>query len=379
MTGSAAKPPLLGLDVTELGELLAGLPGVRSFTAKQVETWLHERKVGSFEEMTNLGKPLRAALAERFRVDPLEVESEETGADGTRKVVFRLDDGGRVEAVDIPATAAAPSGEVTVGRTTFCLSSQAGCAQDCVFCVTGRIGPGRNLSAAEIYGQYVRMLRGRHDPEKERLNVVFMGMGEPTANLPAVRKAFDLLRRDIPARRITLSTVGVVPGIDEIASWEIRPNLAVSVSAGDDELRSELMPINRVHPLADLRRALLRYPLEPGRRITIEYVLIAGVNDSEEQASKLAGFLRGLDAKVNVIPLNEDAKWLPGLKRPGEAVIDRFCDALVRRGADVTVRRSKGATAQAACGQLKGRDEPVRESRAAAAFHRGRRMKIGPQ
>jgi len=347
------KPALLGLWAAEIAPLVEGLPGARKFTAAQLESWMLDRKVRTFEEMSDLSRPLRAALAERFVVDPLEIVEVSPGEDGALKYVFQLDDGARVEAVDIP------EGE----RTTFCLSSQAGCAQNCSFCVTGVIGPGRNLTAGEIVGQYVAMMRARRHDAGERINVVFMGMGEPTANLPAVHRAFETLRREISYRHITLSTVGNVGGIEEIARWPIRPNLAVSINAADDELRSRLMPINKAYPLSRLRTALLAFPLERGRRITAEYVLIEGVNDSVPQARQLSTLLRAIPLKVNLIPLNEDPVHLPGLHRPAEPVIDEFCRVLTERGMTVTVRRSKGSSAQAACGQLKGRNEPSRKIR----------------
>ncbi len=356
----------MGLPASEIAPLIAGLPSVRSYTAAQLEQWIFIRKVGSFDEMSNLPRDLRSTLVERFRIDPLEVETTSWGDDGSTKFLFRLADGAKIESVEIPV------GDSDDERTTFCISSQAGCAADCVFCVTGRIGPGRNLTAGEIVGQYVTMMRGRHVAERERINVVFMGMGEPTANLANVRKAFDQFATEISPRHITLSTVGQVPGVEEIASWPSRPNLAVSINAADDELRSRLMPVNRAHGLSSLRSALLGFPLERGRRITAEYVLIEGVNDQPLQARKLADFLRGIPSKVNLIPLNEDPTWLPGLHRPDEQAIDAFCEILVSRGLTVTVRRSRGSSTSAACGQLKGRSEPARTSRSAAEFEASR-------
>jgi 23S rRNA (adenine2503-C2)-methyltransferase len=340
-------PSLLGLSPAALAAELAPLPQVRSWTARQVEEWLFDRKVASFSEMTNLPAPLRATLAERFSIDPFVVEKREAGEDGTVKLLLRLDDGARIEAVEMP----------DVGHTTLCLSSQAGCAADCAFCVTGRLGPGRNLSVAEIVGQFVAMTRGRSG---EGTNVVFMGMGEPTANLPAVREAFERIARQVSPRRITLSTVGSVPGILEIASWPARPNLAVSLTAADDELRSRLMPVNRAWDLASLRSALAAFPLERGRKITLEVVLMAGVNDRPADARRIADWARGLPVKVNLIPLNEDPGWIPSFRRPDEGAIDAFCETLVRQGLAVTVRRSRGGSASAACGQLKGRETPAR-------------------
>jgi 23S rRNA (adenine2503-C2)-methyltransferase len=185
-----------------------------------------------------------------------------------------------------------------------------------------------------------------------------MGMGEPLLNLPGVLGALDLLEREVSMHRVTVSTSGVVPGIEKLAEREKRPNLAVSLAAPDDETRTRLMPINRTYPIAALFAALKRWPLEKGRRITFEYPLIAGVNDSQETARRLVALVRKLPCKVNLIPLNESAEWLPGLKRPTEEVVDAFGRAVAAGGIPVTVRWSKGLGANAACGQLKGRNEP---------------------
>ena len=187
-----------------------------------------------------------------------------------------------------------------------------------------------------------------------------MGMGEPLLNVGNVKRALDLLEDEVSPRRTTVSTAGVVPGIESLAARPRRPNLAVSLSGADDETRSKLMPINRTYPLADLFAALKRWPLERGRKITFEWVLIAGVNDRPEDASKLAALVRPLPAKVNLIPLNESAEWLPGLKRPSDAAVDAFARAVAAGGVPVTVRWSKGLQADAACGQLKGRETPRR-------------------
>lgn len=230
---------------------------------------------------------------------------------------------------------------------------------DCVFCVTGRLGGGRNLTAGEIVGQLDAVLddAGR---SSEGLRVVFMGMGEPFLNPDGVIGALEVLFEIVSPRRVTVSTSGITPAFERFAALPKRPNLAVSINAADEETRTAIMPITRSYPLAGLISAMRAWPLEPRRRILVEYVLIAGVNDSPEAAGKLARLLGGLRAKVNVIPLNEDPAYLPGLKRPAEESIDGFAKALADAGVTVTVRRSKGPDVAAACGQLKGRTEDPR-------------------
>jgi 23S rRNA (adenine2503-C2)-methyltransferase len=234
---------------------------------------------------------------------------------------------------------------------------------DCAFCVTGRLGGGRNLTAGEILGQLYAVLRevGR---TAEGLRIVFMGMGEPFLNVDSVLAALEILFEILPPRRVTVSTSGITPAFAVFAALPRRPNLAVSLNAADEETRAKLMPITRTYPLAGLIAAIRGWPLEPRRRILVEYVLIAGVNDGEGDARRLARLVGGLTVKVNVIPLNEDPTYLPGLKRPEEAVIERFVRILADAHVTVTVRRSKGPDASAACGQLKGRTVDARKKRA---------------
>jgi len=245
---------------------------------------------------------------------------------------------------------------------TICLSSQAGCAVDCAFCVTGRMGAGRNLTAGEIVGQYL-VIAAERGLSAGIVNLVFMGMGEPLLNVPNVLRALDLFEREIAPRRITLSTSGVVPGLAPLAARTRRPNLAVSLSAPDDATRTRLMPINATYPIGTLFDALARWPLEKGRRITFEYVLIEGVNDSPAMARALARLVARVPSKVNLIPLNESREWLPGLRRPADAAVDAFGRVLADADVPVTVRWSKGLGASAACGQLKGRETPRRPER----------------
>lgn len=318
--------------------------------------------------MTNLPKAMREALAKDFSIGLPKLVARTPAPDGTEKFLFELSGGARVEAVHIVESKKTPSwtDPETPGasRVTVCLSSQAGCALDCLFCVTGRMGAGRNLAAGEIVGQYLAIARARGFGPREA-NVVFMGMGEPLLNVANVMRALDLLDGEVSPKRVTVSTAGVVPGIEALAGRPRRPNLAVSLSGADDATRTKLMPINRMYPLAELFAALKRWPLERGRRITFEYVLIAGVNDAPADAVKLAALVRPLPSKVNIIPLNESKEWLPGLKRPSEAAVTAFGKAVADGGVPVTVRWSKGLQVDAACGQLKGREAPRRPERPA--------------
>jgi 23S rRNA (adenine2503-C2)-methyltransferase len=320
-----------------------------------------ERRAAGFDEMTDLPAALRAALDERFTVGLPEVETRTPSEDGAEKFLFRLADGAKVEAVYIPAPRRRASG--TGERVTVCVSSQAGCAVNCAFCVTGRMGAGRNLLAGEILGQYLAIARAKAFGPRAA-NVVFMGMGEPLLNVANVSGALDLLESEVSPRRTTVSTAGIVPGIRELAKRDRRPNLAVSLTAAENALRTRLMPINAQWGVTELFEALAEWPLEPGRKITFEVVLVAGVNDSPEAARALARLVKRVPSKVNLIPLNESPEWLPGMKRPSEAAVDAFGSLLAASGVDVTVRWSKGLGAAAACGQLKGREAPGRAPRA---------------
>ena len=337
---------LLGLSRKALAETLAPVVD-RPFRVGQIYSALYERGVADFSEMTDLSKDLRARLAERFRIGLPAISERRLASDGTCKYLFRLADGATVEAVDIPDR----------GRRTFCISSQAGCALACTFCVTGYWGAGRNLTAGEILGQVIAIRRDRNLP-MEGLNIVFMGMGEPLLNVPNVKAGLDILTEWISPHRITLSTVGILPGLEEMALWERRPNLAISLHAPDDARRTEIMPVNRTYPLADLLAALRRFPLEKGRKITFEYILIRDVNDSVRDADQLAKLLSGLRAKINLIPINPDPVLGRRMVPPDDARIEAFKERLRQRGLIATVRRRRGDDVAAACGQLRafGRD-----------------------
>ena len=317
------------------------------FRIKQIAEWMHRRGVDSFDAMSNLPKDVRAKLEERFTLDfPHVVERTAPASDGSQKYLFVLGDGNRIESVYMPMR----------DRTSICLSSQAGCAVGCTFCVTGFFGAGRNLTPSEMLGQFFTV-QHEHEIPLEMMNVVFMGMGEPLLNLEHLIPTLDILYTNIAPKRVTVSTSGIIPGIEELAKLERRPNLAVSINAPDRKRREEIMPITKKYPLNELIAALHHYPLERGRDITIEYVLLAGYNDSTADASALARLIRGLHAKVNAIPFNEDPNLPKWMQRPSDDAIDAFVDTLVRNDAHVTVRRSKGREIAAACGQLRGKSE----------------------
>lgn len=322
------------------------------FRIDQIRQWLHERGVDSFEAMTNLPKSLRQDLAARFSAELPQPVRTDPSADRSEKYLFRLPDQSLIEAVFMP-------GEE---RTTICVSSQAGCAVGCTFCVTGFFGAGRDLTPGEIVGQ-VHRIRSDQNLPWESLNVVLMGMGEPLLNLENVIPALEVLYESISPRRITLSTSGILPGIETLASLARRPNLAISINAPDQRRREEIMPITTKYPLHELMAALRRYPLEKGREITAEYVLLAGWNDSPSDAAALARLLRGVKVKVNAIPFNPDPSLPAWMMRPDDDSIDRFAAEIARHGIPVTVRRSRGDQIAAACGQLRGRTERPRRGR----------------
>ena len=342
-TSPDGRPNLVGSSRAELAEVLAGVDP-RPYRVTQVYHWLTRRLASGLDEMTDLSKELRASLGRVGVVrDPALVEVRR-GEDGTAKYALAGADGSVVEAVSMPMA----------GRTTLCLSSQTGCAVGCAFCVTGALGAGRNLTGGEIFGQYRVMVR-EEGLLGTPINVVFMGMGEPLLNLGGVSRAIELLAETVSPKRVTVSTSGIVPGLRALAALPRRPNLAVSLNATTQEQRRRLMPAAAHWPIEELLDALRAYPLERGRRITVEYVLIRGVNDSMEDARRLPRLLRGIPVKVNLIPLNPDPEFLPGLAPPGEDTIDAFAGALADAHVNVTVRWSKGRDLAAACGQLRGR------------------------
>jgi len=331
------------LTLAELCDLLTGF-GKEKFRAKQIVKWIYSRGVTSFDEMTDLSKSLREELSQRFTVSDWTPEIVETSEDGTRKYLFRLNDRETVESVRIPMDG---------GRDTLCISTQVGCAMQCSFCLTGTFGLTRNLDPSEIVNQVCAALK-----DGPIHNIVLMGMGEPLHNLDNVVKALEILYLDdgcgYGARRVTLSTCGLVPEMHELAK-RIKVGLAVSLNATTDELRDQLMPINKKYPLAVLMEACRDIPLEPRQRITFEYILIGGVNDSRTDAKRLVKLLHGIRAKVNLIPYNEHEG--SEFNQPTTEAIEEFQRYLLDRQIVAIRRASKGQDISAACGQLKAKLE----------------------
>lgn len=324
--------------------------GEQPFRASQILQWIHQRGIDNLDAMTNISKELRARLAEMTEIRCPEVVLEQAAQDGTRKWLLRVDSGNCIEAVFIPEQ----------DRGTLCVSSQVGCALNCTFCSTAQQGFNRNLSVAEIIGQvWVANRAMGRDPKGERIitNVVMMGMGEPLLNFDNVVEAMNLMTEDfaygLSKRRVTLSTAGVVPALDRLREVS-DVSLAVSLHAPNDSLRNELVPINKKYPISELLASCKRY-LEgkPHRRITFEYVMLDGVNDSPQHARDLARLLADVPSKVNLIPFNPfpDARYA----RSSDAAIDRFRDILVKAGYTTITRRTRGDDIDAACGQLAGK------------------------
>jgi 23S rRNA (adenine2503-C2)-methyltransferase len=366
MTGNDAKLNLLGLDRLALEEYFVQL-GEKPFRARQVMKWMYHHGVADFDQMTDISKGLREKLKLAAEIRAPEVLTEQLSEDGTRKWLLRMDAANNIETVLIP------DGE----RGTLCISSQVGCAMDCSFCATGKQGFNRNLSAAEIVGQvWMANQRLGVKPGTERAitNVVFMGMGEPLANYKHVLTALQVLVDDfgygLSKRRVTVSTSGLVPTMYKLAE-ECDVALAVSLHAPDDELRDVLVPINKVHPIAELMQACRHYVDSKDHRhvqVTFEYVMLEGVNDSLEHAARLAEVVKHVPCKINLIPFNS----FPGTeyRRSSQAVIDRFAELLWKRGIVTVTRRTRGDDIDAACGQLAGKvqDRIRRAERRAASL-----------
>ena len=332
---------------------LAAQLGEPRYRGEQIWRWVHARGATTLDQMSDVSKDLRLRLAQVARLGALEVAEVQRSIDGTRKLRLTTRDGKSIESVLIP------DGD----KLTQCISSQVGCALDCQFCATAKLGLVRNLEPGEIVDQVYRAqeLLAREEPGRRITNLVYMGMGEPLHNYDAVVKSIAILTDERGAnfshRRITVSTVGLVPAIERLGREpDVRPNLAVSLNASSDEVRSEIMPVNRKWPIARLLAALKAYPLERRRRITFEYVLLAGVNDSDEDAARLARLLRGMKCKVNLIPWNPhpDAPY----RRPSAAAIERFQNRVKELGLAAYLRTPRGDDIDAACGQLANRARP---------------------
>ncbi len=367
-TEQSERVNLLGLSRAQLEEFFLE-HGEKRFRAQQVMKWMHHQGVTDFAEMTNLGKALREKLSAIAEVRPPEVESQHDSADGTRKWLIRVSGGSLVETVLIPDG----------NRATLCVSSQVGCSLDCSFCSTGKQGFQRDLTAAEIIGQVWRAIDSYEafQSGKGRVvtNVVMMGMGEPLLNFDNVVAAMDLMMDDlaygISKRRVTLSTSGVVPALDRLAEVS-EASLAISLHAPNDELRSQLVPINKRYPIAQLLDSSRRYidaQKDSKRVVTVEYTLMAGVNDQREHARELAELLQGFPCKINLIPFNPFPN--SGYERPSGNAVSRFWQVLVDAGYVVTVRTTRGDDIDAACGQLVG--DVVDRTRRSARYEQRRR------
>ena len=348
------KKNILELTRDQLVSWLAARE-IAAYRAGQILKWVFLRQADSFDVMTDISKDIRMLLSQHFVIERLMAEKIETSRDGSRKYLYKMSDGKYIESVLIPEK----------DHYTLCVSSQVGCAQDCRFCLTAAGGFKRNLSRGEIIAQ-VRDIQKDLGDEKRLTNIVFMGMGEPLANYKHLVSAIGVLTDNdaglrLASRRITVSTAGLVPFIPAL-SRDTRVNLAVSLNATDNQTRDRLMPINRKYPLEILMEACRQYLPAPGRRITFEYILIKGINDSIEDAKRLVKLLRPIRCKVNLIPFNPHEGC--SFERPAETAIQAFYDVLFAKNYTVIIRRSKGEDISAACGQLKARStvETIKEN-----------------
>ena len=338
------------LGPEELEDFVINL-GEKSYRATQLGKWIYKRGVSSFDKMTDLSKDFRASLSQAATISSLKMIEERISFDGTKKFIFGLFDGNRIESVLIPEN----------GRNTLCISAQVGCALGCTFCLTGRVGRIRNLKTSEILDQFLEV-NNRNNGSVT--NIVFMGMGEPLDNLENTVKALKTFTHPdfigFSPKRITVSTSGIVPKIRELGK-QISVNLSVSLNAPTDELRNEIMPINKKYPIRELIEESARFPVPRRKTLTFEYVLINGVNDSDEDARKLGDLLMGVRCKVNLIPFNE-AYPLPYKSPPDERVFG-FQKVLLSYGLHVRIRKNRGRDILGACGQLAA-DYPLNNKRA---------------
>lgn len=346
------RPPsqpveLAGMDEEELVSLCEGM-GEPPYRGRQIFSWVYAHGVSKFSQMTNIPKGFRAKLGEAARLEALELDRESKSADGTEKYVWRLRDGARVESVRIPMR-----NVNGVMRWSLCISAQVGCAMGCAFCLTAKMGFIRQLSAGEIVGQFLAARRLLARGERFH-NVVFMGMGEPLDNFDATVKAVKILTHPrangVSAKRLTVSTVGIVSRLRDFVSAVPGVGLAVSLHAADDETRGKLVPVNRKWNLRALIDECRELPVGERRRITFEYVMLQGVNDSKRDAKELSKLLEGLKCKVNLIPWNP----FPGtpFERPGDERVEEFRRILLAASLVATTRTAKGVDILAACGQL---------------------------
>jgi 23S rRNA (adenine2503-C2)-methyltransferase len=338
---------LVGATLEEIEAVVAGM-GQPRYRARQIYAGIYRQQRHSWDEFTDLGKLLREQIRQQFTIENPPLQQVFVSKDGTRRYLFEVGPGQRIESVFIPEER----------RDTFCISTQVGCAVGCLFCVTGRLRMRRNLLPGEIVGQILALLADRGTGAR-RLNIVIMGMGEPLHNYENVMRSLRLMTDEqgmcISPRRITLSTSGIVPGIRRLAEEPVIPNLAISLNATTDVIRDMLIPINKKWNIETLLDACRAFPLAHRRRITFEYVLIDGINDSMEDARRLVCLLQGLRKKINLIPLNADP-WIP-LKPPTDQRVQAFQQVLVDHHITVNIRQPRGDDVSAACGMLAGREQ----------------------
>lgn len=352
-TPQPATDSLLGLSKSDLESYVAAA-GEKPYRAKQILEWIHRQRVDGIGEMSNLPAGLRDRMAAEFHLNDLRHVETRGSADTTRKFLFRLHDGRYVETVFIPASKGLNGRQSS--RKTICVSSQVGCAYGCKFCASGLAGFTRNLTAAEIIGQMVAVEKLTGEAIN---NIVFMGMGEPLANVKNLVKALEIITAhwglNIGARSITVSTSGLAPQIRTLAEFPVPVRLAISLHGATDDVRDLIMPVNRKWPIKELFDSLHFWRLHKKQKISLEYILIEGVNDSLEQATILAKRAKGINAKVNLIPYNtvEGLEW----KRPAEEVCYAFRDTVAAHGINTTLRIEKGHDINAACGQLRLKKE----------------------
>ncbi|OGW43575.1 MAG: 23S rRNA (adenine(2503)-C(2))-methyltransferase [Nitrospirae bacterium RBG_16_43_11] len=337
------KRDLRNLGLAELEEFALEL-GLQRYRGRQLFHWVYGKCVDSLEMMTDLSKESRELLSENACISSLLEIRTQVSSDGTKKILFKLEDSHTVESVLIPDE----------DRLTLCISTQVGCGMGCTFCLTGKDGLVRNMKSSEIVNQVLLVQKGLQ-ARRGITNIVIMGMGEPLSNYNNVTKAIEILKHPlgpaIGARRITLSTAGLVPGIKKLGECSLNINLAISLNASTDEQRNLIMPINEKYPLKNLLDACRKFPLRKGRMLSFEYVLLEGVNDSPDDARRVSKLLKGLHCKINLIPFNE----FPGstYKRPSDGAVFKFQEILTDHNYSVFIRKSRGRDILAACGQLR--------------------------
>ena len=341
---AAPEENLFGLGKIELEELAVSC-GQPKFRGKQLFRNLYARRVRDLDACTDIPANFRQELAARFRVEWPEIRTRVASQDGAVRYLFALGDGENIETVYMPIE----------NRVTLCLSSQVGCAVGCRFCFTALLGVKRNLTAGEIVGQVAAVLDAQQVPKETPVNLVFMGMGEPLLNLDAVMKAVEILSDSnglaLALRRMTVSTAGIIPQIRKFAEMPARPKLAISLNASSDEQRTALMPLNRKYPLSELMQACREFPLGPREYVTFEYVLLDGINDSDDDARRVAALVKGIKCKLNLIPFNSGSE-LPYKPSPLGRVL-AFQDILRKHEVPAYIRISRGQDVMAACGQLR--------------------------